>query len=272
MHTGPQYTSPQPFSPGGGGGRGNALLVGGIAFAVVFLLIVGGTVGYLVLRSGGDSGAGDQTSSPTESGTATESVTDTDSSSASPTNVEEERCWRPDSAERTSSNPSGKLRGGGLQFIPPPAFDGRLSPSGLSYMNDIQSAQAIVPGSDGWASTMTVGAVEWQPGIEYPGAEVASQRILTCYFSASVWGDTQGRSLDDQVTQPVTIAGLSGYRTTATVNFAKIDVPGTTATDVAVVVLDTPQGPSAFVQDTAVGITAHEEAAGEGYESLTGIG
>ena len=37
-------------------------------------------------------------------------------------------------------------------------------------------------------------------------------------------------------------------------------------------VLETPQGPSAFLQETAVGVTEHEEAADEALETLTGIG
>src|SRR5699024_11420150 len=50
VHTGPQFTPPQqPHGPGGG--RGGALLVGGIAFAIVFLMIVGLTVAYLVVRT-----------------------------------------------------------------------------------------------------------------------------------------------------------------------------------------------------------------------------
>jgi hypothetical protein len=34
--------------------------------------------------------------------------------------------------ERTSQNPSGKLRGGGLQFIPPSVFDERNTPYGAA--------------------------------------------------------------------------------------------------------------------------------------------
>jgi hypothetical protein len=264
VHTGPQFTSTQPTAPGGGGGRGTPLLIGGIAFAVVFLLIVGGTIGYLVLRGGGDPTSGEDTPTTPASESASED------GSATPTEqVEEQRCWSPDSMERSSSNPSGKLRGGGLQFIPPAIYDVRQSPRGVAFMNDTQGAFAQV--EDGWHSGLAVGAVEWQPGIEYPGAEVASQRIVSCYFSASIWGDTEGRSLDDQVTEPVTIAGLPGYRTSATVNFAKIDLEKTSATHLSVIVLDTPQGPSAFLEETAIGVTEHEEGAAAALESLTGV-
>lgn len=267
MHTGPQNTSTQQ-QVGGTGGRGAALLIGGIAFAVVFLLIVGVTVGYLVLRPGGGGGPG-----PTSSSSASESV-DPESTSASatpsptPTDVEAERCWTPES-ERTSSNPSGKLRGGGLQFIPPAIYDERGSALGIAYANDVQVAYAHV--QDDWYSSLFVGAVVWQPGIEYPGAEVASQTLLNCFFSSSRWDGTSGRSLDDEITEPVTISGMPGYRTTATVNFAASKMDQVTATEMVVVVLETDQGPSMFVTETNVGTTEHEEAADQAYESLTGI-
>ncbi|WP_114855493.1 hypothetical protein [Brachybacterium sp. YJGR34] len=267
MHTGPQYTSTQPQGPGSGGGRGAALLIGGLAFAVVFLLIVGGTVGYLVLRTGGSGGGGAQV---TSSSTAPdpESSQATTSADATPTDVEEETCWTPEGTNRTSSNPSGKLRGGGLQFIPPAEFDGRTTAWWFSFLDDSQTAYATV--EENWQSTLTVGEVVWQPGVEYPGAEAASERITTCIFRASIWGDTSGRSLDDEVTEPVTISGMPGYRTTATVNWESSDLERTDAALISVTVLDTPQGPSAFISETAAGVAEHEEGAQAAYESLTG--
>ncbi|MDN5820114.1 MAG: hypothetical protein L0H74_05170 [Brachybacterium sp.] len=268
MHTGPQFPTTPQQSPGHGG-RGTALLIGGIAFAVVFLLVVGVTVGYLVLRPGG---GGPVAGSPpvTESTTVTdpEPSDGTEVTSPTPTDVEAERCWTPE-RERSSTNASGKLRGGGLQYIPPAVYQQRATPYGVAYTNDLQGAQALVEAS--WYSTTFVGKVEWQPGIEYPGAEVASQTIVDCFFSSNIWGDTQGRTLDDTITEPVTIAGIPGYRTTATVNFASDPLEKTDATELVIVVLETDQGPSVFGTETAVGVTEHEEAAVEAYESLTGI-
>lgn len=265
MHTGPQYTSTQQQAAGASG-RGAALLVGGIAFAVVFLLIVGMTVGYLVLRPGGKE---TNTGGPPVSSSAT--VTDPEATGGeetpTPTDVEEELCWSPETLERTSTNPSGKLRGGGLQFIPPAIYDQRAAPGGTAYMNDIQGAQGLVEGT--WYSGTIVASVEWQPGIEYPGAEVASQKITNCFFRASVWGEGKGRSLDDEVTEPVTIAGMPGYRTTATVNFSELPLERTSATRLVVVVLETSSGPSVFMTDTSLGVPEHEEAAVQAYESLT---
>ena len=267
MHTGPQFPTAQQQTPGGG--RGTALLIGGIAFAVVFLLVVGVTVGYLVLRPGGGSAVANPTDTTSVTVTDPEATEETDSPSPTPTDVEAERCWTPET-ERTSTNPSGKLRGGGLQFIPPALYTERGRPSGVSYADDLQGAQAKV--EDSWYSTMFVGAVVWQPGIEYPGAEEASQQIVSCFFSAPIWGEAKGRSLDDEVTEPVTISGMSGYRTTATVNFSSSPLTLTTATRLVIVVVDTPQGPSVFGTETAVGVPEHEAAADEALESLTGIG
>lgn len=267
MHTGPQYTSTQQQA-GGNGGRGAALLIGGIAFAVVFLLIVGVTVGYLVLKPAGGDGPG-VTSTSASASVGPETPSTSQTPSPTPTDVEAVRCWSPEQSDRTSTNPSGKLRGGGLQFIPPTLYDQRGAPRGIAYANDLQGAQALV--QDDWYSTMIVGAIEWQPGIEYPGAEAASQMITNCMFSSNVWDGTTGRSLDDLITEPVTISGMPGYRTTATVNFAGSTMDQVTATELVVVALETDQGPSLFITETNIGTAAHEEAADQAYESLTGI-
>lgn len=270
MHTGPQFTTTQQHAPGPRG-RGAALLIGALAFAVVFLLIVGLTVGYLVLRPGGGGTVASQsaTTATSQGPESSESAGAGETPSATPTDVEEARCWTPERDERTSSNPSGTLRGGGLQFIPPSVYDQRGLPVGVSYANDLQGGQARV--EDSWYSTVFVGTIQWQSGIEYPGAEIASQKIVSCFYSADIWGETQGRSLDDEITEPVTIAGIPGYRTTATINFADSPMEKTSATELVIVVLETEQGPSVFGTETAVGVAEHEEAADAAYESLTGV-
>ncbi|APX34264.1 hypothetical protein BH708_17880 [Brachybacterium sp. P6-10-X1] len=275
MHTGEQFTSPQPPTPGPGGGRGGALLIGGIAFAIVFLLIVGATVGYLVLRPTLLGGGGDETTAATSEtaedpeDTASDDATAEEPTGEASTTVVEERCWSP-AYERTSKNPSGKLRGGGLEFIPPAAYTGRESEGFVYFLNDTQTAYGKV--EEGWISTMTVGEVEWQPGVEYPGNEVASQKIAKCFFTDGNWGEkARERTWDDETTKPVTIAGMPGYETRAVVNFGSDDLEKTDATEIVVVVLDTDQGPSAFVTDTAVGVTEHEEAVEKAYASVTGL-
>jgi len=269
MHTGPSTTtSPGTGPQRPGGGRGMPLLIGGLAFAVVFLLIVGATVGYLVLRPG--SGGGDPTASATattESASAsTEQTTEaTEATSA----AEEERCWSPDQA-RSSKNPSGKLRGGGLEMIPPKGFDDRQDGTFANFVTDATQASAKVEGT--WYSTVAVGKVEWQPGVEYPGDHDAAERIFTCLVSnSSLWGDTSGRSVQDQVTEPVTVAGMSGYRTTGVLHFGQDDLEKTDGTRIMVAVISTPEGPSVYLSDVAVGVTEHEEAQNTAYGSLTGL-
>src|SRR5699024_2000482 len=240
----------------------------GIAVAIVFLLVGGTTVEYLAIRPGGRGAPEPGTPPATQSASATDAGTDGAETCATATEVEAARRWTPEQ-ERTSANPAAKLRGGGLQYSPPAIYDQRGRPRGIAYTNELQGAQAVV--EDSWYSTTFVGKVEWQPGIEYPGAEVASQTIVDCMFYANIWGDTQGRSLDDEITEPVTIAGIPGYRTTAVVNFASGPLERTDATELVVVVLETAQGPGVLGADAASGVSEHEEAVDEAYESLTGI-
>ena len=262
MHT-PEPTSPATGPQRPGGGRGAALLVGALAFAVVFLLVVGGTVTYLVLRPCSGSAT-------TESSTP---VTSSASSSAEPTDPatteEEERCWYP-TQERTSKNPSGKLRAGGLEMIPPKGFDTRNERTDANFATDAAVAGAKVEGT--WYSTVGIAQVEWQPGVDYPGDQTAAERIFSCLVSnGSIWGDTSGRSLKDQTTEPVTVAGMSGYRTTGELHFAKDDLEKTDATRIMVAVISTPEGPTAFISDVAIGVTEHETAQDDAFASLTGL-
>src|SRR5699024_5029776 len=115
----------------------------GIAFAIVFLLVVGTTVAYLVFRPGGGGTPEAGTSPATESASVTDAGTDGTETSATPTEVEAERCWTPEQ-ERTSDNPSGKLRGGGLQDIPPAIYGQRGTP--LRHRVHERSAGGAGPG------------------------------------------------------------------------------------------------------------------------------
>lgn len=266
MHTGPSTTtSPGTGPQRPGGGRGMPLLIGGLAFAVVFLLIVGATVGYLVLRPG--SGGGDPTASATA--TTEPASASTEQATEATSAVEEERCWSPDQT-RSSKNPSGKLRGGGLEMIPPKGFDDRTDTTQANFVTDASRAAAKVEGT--WYSTVAVGEVEWQPGVEYPGDRDAAERIFACLVSNSaIWDGTSGRSVQDQVTEPVTVAGMPGYRTTGVLHFGQDTLEKTDGTRIMVAVISTPEGPSAFISDAAVGVTEHEEAQNTAYDSLTGL-
>lgn len=265
MHTGP-HTATQS-QPAPGPGRGGALLIGGIAFAIVFLLIVGGTVGFLVLRGGGGGGNAAGTTTPSASQTPSGPTT-TPSQSLKPYE-EGEWCWSAD-RDRTSENPPGRLRGGGLEFVPPKAYNGRGESTAWSFATDLQTATAPVEGT--WASTASIGKVVWQTGYEYPGAEVASQRIRDCLISTGrVWQGTSQRTVSDEFTEPVTIAGMPGYKSSAVLNFGKHQLKKTSATAIVVVVVDTPEGPSMFATDTSVGVKEHEDAADDALASLSGL-
>lgn len=266
--TGPTGTGPTGTGPAGGGGRGMLLLIGGVAFALVFLLIVGGTVGFLILRP---SSSPEPTTSPSTSATTASGgeVTATPSGSTDQ-DVTAERCWMPDSAGRTSTNPSGRLRGGGLEFIPPSAATERNTVL-RHFQTDVQAAGAPVPNTPGWTTALSVGLVSWQDGVEYPGNQTAAETIFDCFSSnGNNWGDATGRSVSDQTTEPVTIAGMPGYRTQGTLEFSTSPYDFD-AVGIMVVVLDTDQGPSVFMADWPVGIEGHDAIVEEAYGSLSGL-
>lgn len=273
MNTGSPYSGPQSAQgPGSNGGGGSALLIGGIAFAMVFLLIVGITVGYLVLRNSGSSGASTPTTTVTDSSTPppSEPTGPVTTTSEETTAIEDEQhCWTPTNV-RESENPSGRLRGGGLEFIPPEGFDSRVNRTFLNFTTDAQMATA--PVEDSWVSSIGVGKIEWQPGVEYPGDKVAAERLLDClYGNAGIWGNTSQRTLNDKVIEAVTIAGMPGYRATAVLKFGKHNLTKTDSTRLEVVVVNTPQGPSVFSSEIAIGVKEHEDGAAEAYKSLTGL-
>lgn len=112
----------------------------------------------------------------------------------------------PHSPSPQPAAPGGGGGGGGLQFTPPASYDLLRTPVGLVFLDDARGDCAEV--EEDWYSGMSVGAVQWQPGVEYPGAETASQRILSCCFSASIWGGHQGRSLGDEVIALEALTGI----------------------------------------------------------------
>lgn len=254
------YTQPQ--RPGGGPAR--ALLYGAITFALVFLLIVGLVVAYLVVRS--VTAGGDPTAGPTTSATTTSAAPTT--TSAAP--VEEEWCWYPPDAARTSSNPSGKLRGGGLQFTPPSTFPDRRHSPNLPFAED--TAMAVAPVESTWVSTISVGAVHWQDGVEYPGDEAAANRLTDCFLAdSSNWGDTTGRTEANRTDTAVEIDGMAGHQVTVDYQFAEGPTPSITGYSITVVVVSTPEGPSYFLSEVPVGHEEHTAAAAEALAGLTGV-
>lgn len=278
MNTTGPVTGPNQGRSTTPGSSGHALLIGGIAFALVFLLIVGGTVMFLVLRSGGGSpGAGGRSGGevtstpPTESESPTSSPSSETPSASLKPSEDGEWCWSPENQKRVSKNPSGKLRGGGLDIIPPQTFDMRTSVPIWAFTTDAQTAGISVEST--WSSSVTVGRLQWQDGYEYPGDEVASQRLINCIStSPGTWGSGKGRKLSDIVTEPVTINGIGGYRSTATLSLG--DPPPLKATDsytLTVYVLNTESGPSVLAAEIATGVKDHEEGLNTVVESVTEV-
>lgn len=271
MSTPPQH----PPSPPGGGHRA-AVLLGLLAFAAVFVLIVGGTAAVLLLRpapadEGGTGAPADEpgTVAPAE---PTGSPAPTDAPSPAPSapveaGTEPAECWSPALPSFDSLPSADVLSGGGLQVGLPEMFAPPGVPLGMPHLDDVQASQA--PVEDGWFSTMIIGEVAWPPGVEPPGAEAASQRILQClYEKDDMWVQVRDRSLSDPVTEAVTVDGMDGFRTTAVVSFAADSLERTDATEITVVVLETGQGPAAFVTETALGVAEHEQATAQAQQDL----
>src|SRR5690625_7691188 len=88
-----------------------------------------------------------------------------------------------------------------MLFRSPAGIDNRSTDTWVNFLNDTQTAHAPVEGT--WVSTLIVGKVEWQPGVEYPGEEEAAERLVECLFSNDhIWGDTSERALQEELTEP----------------------------------------------------------------------
>ncbi|MBK0332575.1 hypothetical protein I8D64_14335 [Brachybacterium sp. MASK1Z-5] len=250
-------------SPGRSGSR-RALTAGAVSFLAVFVLIVGGALGVRAALGGSDDPTPSPSAGPSDGGGS-----QSPSASAS---VEPERCWTsPDESKRTSQNSGRTLRGGGLEFTAPDGFDQRQTSTPLPFTEDTQMALATVERN--WYSTITVGKLRWQDGVEYPGAEVASGRLMDCLLSNSgIWGGTSQRTLEHRSTTKVTIDGMDGFRTTGDLMFGQSDLEKVTGEKITMIVVDTPEGPSFFASEAAIDIDEHVKAAQEAEDSLAGVG
>lgn len=247
-------------SPHQPGSVSKPLLIGVLAFAVVFLLIIAGTVGVLLFQH---SRSGKQ--DPTSSAPTTSASSATTSDAATPT-AEEEYCWNAASV-RNSQNPSGKLQGGGLVFTPPSYFGERSNSQVLAFSTDTAVSYATV--EPDWISYAMVGELAWQDGYEYPGAATAADRLLDCVRSnSSTWEGTSNRQIENRDLQGVTIDGHHGYRASGDITFDTDRLKKTTGSRLVIIVVDTPDGPSVFGSEAAIGIQDSLDAQKEAEESL----
>lgn len=254
-----------PHQPGSSSSR--ALLFGALAFAIVFLVIIAGTIGVLVFQHGRSNDAeqsastsAETTTSPSSPGTTTATAT-----TATPS-AEAEYCWSAANV-RDSENKNGKIRGGELEFTPPGFFSDRGENAPLAFTTDVASAYGTV--EKGWISYAMVGKVHWQDGYDYPGAATAADRMLDCLRSNSgIWSGTSNRQVENRDLQGVTIDGMHGYRASADIMFDSDQLKKTNGSRLVIIVVDTKDGPSVFASEASIGVKAALTAQKEAEESL----
>lgn len=254
-----------------------AVLACAAMLLLVLGLVLGGGAAFLALRPERTTGDTDNpvtvdTSSPSVSdGSPSDGPAPTPPPETTPTALrppeEGTWCWMPERS-RVSRNPTGKLRGGGLDLIPPASFSNRQSHTVWAFTTDAQ--QITAEAEKNWVSSITVGRLVWEPGVQYPGSAAASTRLLDCMVAAPVWRDATNRRAEDVVTEPVTIDGVRGHRTTAAIRF---DSPTVTSSEslVTVIVLETEGGPSMVATEIAGGHEDHAAAAEQAIASLTAV-
>lgn len=228
--------------------RGTAWLVGGLAFVLAFMLIVGAAVVFLVVR--GVRGSEDAHAT-------TASTSARHSASAGPSSAAADFCWLNPDQERTSTNPPGRIRGGGIETAVPASFSAEdTTPRYLPAVSD--ATGVFAPVDTNWAAQIVVATVTWQPGQAYPGAQAVAQRMLDCITGSSApWAPTvSARHTENAGGQEVTIGGMHGYRATVTEVFDRSTLTRTSASDLVAIVLDAPGGPALFFAEVP-----HEDAA-----------
>lgn len=254
--------------------RARALLVGAIAFAATFVLIVGGAIAFVLVRGGHTDPV-----HPTGRTTASTTMPSTDSSAstnpgASPTDPAQ-FCWF-DPSGRVSTNPAGKLVGGGLQLTLPDGYsEGQTNGTGfIPALGDPGEAISEVEGN--WVSALIIGKVAWQPGFSYPGAQKVSQRVIDCYTGTNgdsgPWKPSVTKfHLENATTQAVEVGGMKGYRTDVSVVFDQTKLTSTKGSDLTSIVLDGPHGPVMFFSEVPTGDATRAQAREQAIQTLVAV-
>lgn len=248
------------MSPGSGRPPWRLLVVGAASFTLTLVLILAVVGAVIAVR--GSSGEGDQTPSA-----ATTSV------SASPSSSQAAQyCWRnPRTSERTSEDPSGGIRAGGLEAKVPSGWTSSSNAAVLPFLGD--ASVRTLPLEGDWVSLVVMAKVTWQPGTAYPGAETASRRYVDCSLSDTRQWDRSvpQRHVQSTRTEAVTIDGMHGYRTTAVLAFDRTTLRTARSTVLTAIVLDTPQGPAVYYSDISQ-VPAHVSSAARFQSSLRAAG
>ncbi|MFC7457429.1 hypothetical protein ACFQS2_09545 [Brachybacterium sp. GCM10030267] len=257
-------------TPGGGGGRGPiiAVALGGVGVLVVVLAIVALVFSQTVFSTDAEdptaaeetSAADDPEETRPEEYVPSEEATD-EAGGAEPTFTEQPttECTVHEDNNSQAEQSDGTVRSGGLEFAVQPDWGtGSNWGSQSSYMVDVAAAEQEV--EDGWYSVAAVGAVEY-PEDEggYPGVEDAARAIFQCGISRDQAQEIYGPDpeLENYRDEALTVDGHDGWIVTATVMLSDLSLLDTTESwEIAVIVVDTPEGPAAFDGGAATG---HEQ-------------
>jgi hypothetical protein len=209
-------TQSTPGGPPGGGGKKRpvGLIVGIVAAVVVIALIavfaLPGLFGGPSIIGGGDpvdtstptKSSWDETSKPTTPPPSGPSDTP---SSPQPSGGQPLNCAVGNPNERTSSDASGKLTGGGLQVNQIPGWRMDYAPMGISFAYDVQSQSHSI--TSRWFSNIAVGAVKKSDGFADPAA--AAEIAMQCMASSGFYEGFYKR--EDLTNEAMTISGKPAH-------------------------------------------------------------
>lgn len=263
---GPGGPSPEgPHRPGGGKGPLLAILLGGATLVVVVLAILALVLSQTVFKTTPEEPTAGEESPSTEEQDPEEdepseyvpSEEQTDEAGEEVTFAEQPTvdCTIHDNEVETEQV-DGSVRGGGLEFPVPEDWEvGQDWSGGSAYTVDQSFAHQAV--ENGWYTTTSVAAVDF-PEEEggYPGAEEAARAIFQCGISRDevqeIYDDPV--ELVDYRDEAFTVDGHPAWIVSADVQISELALFHTTdAWRMAVIVVDTPDGPAVFDGGAAVG-------------------
>lgn len=236
-----------------------ALTLSVIGTAVVLLAIVALVLSQTVFRSVLDDK--DPTAFPTGPRSAegqSEYVPDPEDPDIAPppplfTQAPTTECSLPRDGTQAARPAPGTVRGGDLQYTPPPEWDFPWHHDVLPYLSEVGGQGRNVEGS--WYSVVSLGRVSF-PEDEggYPGLESAAVAIFQCYATTSGVITTFGENpeVTDYRTEPLTVDGYPAWIVQATYHFEDPDQLATSSASIVTsIVVEGPDGPSGLASDVA---------------------